>query len=58
MHIWEYEKARRQLNPEMSEDDAWNIAYEDFNNYKELRRDGYNDTQALQLMGAMRLGII
>ena len=58
MNVGDYAEEIIQLNPGINEDYAYDLAYEEFVNYNKLKKDGYNDTHAKQLMGAIRMGII
>ena len=47
----------KKLNPKISYNNAYKIAYEEFNNYKKLRETGYSDTNAKRLCARIRYGI-
>ena len=55
--INKYTKKVQKLNPNISYDNAYKIAYEEFNNYKKLREAGYSNTHAKILSASIRYGI-
>lgn len=55
--INKYVKEVQKLNPKISYDKAYKIAYEEFNNYKKLRESGYSDAHAKRLNASIRHGI-
>lgn len=55
--INKYVKEVQKLNPKISNDNAYKIASEEFNNYKKLIEAGYNSTHAKRLSASIRYGI-